>query len=200
VSPYGSRRAAGSRIDPAAAPPQQQRQPARAPLPRPAPSCKFRQSDADDRRRPPAAPRPVFRKQRQCRGRAAPSSKTAIDRRHANSCVSLILARYSTCAAHASPATRVFRPNAPVAVLLAILPRGLCSARHDGRQLRHIGDPEIGLVGTTADFRSPGPSTPCCHHLLGKIAEWGRIGEVRLGFAAGVAAGATGAIGEGGLL
>src|SRR6516162_7408855 len=42
-------------------------------------------------------------------GRAAPSSKTSIDRRHANSCESLISPRYSTCrCTMRPPATRVF--------------------------------------------------------------------------------------------
>src|SRR5205807_8921016 len=43
------------------------------------------------------------------RGCAAPSSNTAIDRRHANSCVSLISPRYNTCRCTTRPpATRVF--------------------------------------------------------------------------------------------
>src|SRR5438552_6790731 len=42
-------------------------------------------------------------------GRAAPSSKTSIDRRHANSCVSLISPRHSTCRCTTRPPpTRVF--------------------------------------------------------------------------------------------
>src|SRR5271165_3185827 len=89
-------------------PPQQQRQPARAPLPRPA-QLQLRQLDADNRSVRQLSFAAVFRKQRQRAGCAAPSSKTAIDRRHANSCVSLISPRYSTCrCAMRPPATRMF--------------------------------------------------------------------------------------------
>src|SRR6266446_6102779 len=91
-------------------PPQQQRQPARAPLPRPA-QPQLRQLDVDDRGVRQQSFTAVLRKQRQREGlrRAAPSSKTSIDRHHANSCVSLISPRYSTCRCTTRPpATRVF--------------------------------------------------------------------------------------------
>ena len=46
---------------------------------------------------------------------------------------------------------------------------------------RHIGALRIDLVGTTADFRHPGPRRPLpLNHLLGENPETaGRIGEVR---------------------
>src|SRR5947209_2874245 len=70
------------------------------------------------------------------RGCAAPSSSTSIDRRHANSCVSLISPRYSTCRCTTRPrAVRVFSTTLTVAVLLAILPANLAAQEHDGRRL-----------------------------------------------------------------
>src|SRR5580693_8772321 len=88
--------------------PQHQRQPA-------APHCRGRRRRNSDNLTPTteaSASSPSTRSSANSdsvRRRAAPSSKTAIDRRHASSCVSLISPRYSTCRCTTRPpATRVF--------------------------------------------------------------------------------------------
>jgi hypothetical protein len=67
---------------------------------------------------------------------AAPSSKTAIDRRHANSCEIVDLAQIQHVPLHHAPAgDPLVLDNAPVAMLLAILPENFAAQEHDGRQL-----------------------------------------------------------------
>ena len=73
--------------------------------------------------------------------------------------------------------------NAPIAVLLAILPANFAAQEHDGRQLSGtLAAVRIDLVGTTADFRRSGPRHPLpLNHLPGENRGMvGRIGEVRL--------------------
>src|SRR5207245_8258607 len=102
--------------------PQRQRKPARAPLPWPA-QTQFRQSDADDRgvRRQPLDT--VFRKQRQC-----PQPRGAIfqnlDRPPPRQFLSIVdLTQIQHVPLHHAPAgDACVLDNAPVVMLLAILP------------------------------------------------------------------------------
>src|SRR3954463_5278523 len=73
------------------------------------------------------------------RGCTAPSSSTSIERRHANSCVSLISPRYSTCRGTTRPGDARVLDNAPVAVLLAILPANFAAQDMMAADYRHIG-------------------------------------------------------------
>jgi hypothetical protein len=70
------------------------------------------------------------------RGCAAPSSKTAIDRRHAQFLRVVDLAQLQHVPLHHAPAgDPCVLDNAPVAGLLAILPANLAAQEQDGRQL-----------------------------------------------------------------
>ena len=116
-------------------PPQHQRQPACAPLPRPA-QPQFRQLYVDDRgvcQQPFAA---VLRKQRQRAGLRS----TVLQNRNRPPPRQLLrvvdLAEIQHVPLHHAPAAepRVL-DNAPIAVLLAILPASFAAQEHDGRQL-----------------------------------------------------------------
>src|SRR6266850_1240087 len=80
------------------------------------------------------------------RGCAAPSSTTAIDRRHANSCVSLISPRYSTwrCTTR-PPATRVFSTTLQYRCCLPSFRRTLQRKNMMAANYRHIGGGENRL-------------------------------------------------------
>jgi hypothetical protein len=115
--------------------PQHQCQPARAPLPWPT-QTQFRQSDADDRsiRQQPLAT--VFRKQRQClRPRGAILQN--LDRpppRQFLRIVDLTEIQHMPLY-HAPTGDAGVLDNAPIAMLLAILPADFAAQEHDGRQL-----------------------------------------------------------------
>src|SRR5215471_20556441 len=80
------------------------------------------------------------------RGCAAPSSKTSIDRRHANSCVSLISPRYSTCRCTTRPpATLVFSTTLQERCCLPSFPRTLQRKNMMAANYRHIGGGENRL-------------------------------------------------------
>jgi hypothetical protein len=115
--------------------PQRQRQPARAPLPWPA-EPQPRQLDADDRcvRQQPFAV--VFGKQRQ-RPRSRHAILHNLDRappRQLLGAVDLAQVQHVPLHHAATGDTRVL-DNAPVAMLLAILPAVLVAQEHDGREL-----------------------------------------------------------------
>src|SRR6202022_489830 len=134
ASPYGSRPAAWTRTDRAAAR-ATAAAPASTPLPRPA-QLQFRQLDADDRgvRQQPFTA--VLRKQRQ-RARLRGAVLDHRDRPPPRQFLRVVdLAQVQHVPLHHSPAAdpRVL-DNAPVAVLLAILPANLAAQEHDGRQL-----------------------------------------------------------------
>src|SRR5215469_16474702 len=80
------------------------------------------------------------------RGRAAPSSKTSIDRRHANSCESLISPRYSTCRCTTRPpATRVFSTTLQERCCLPSFRRTLQRKNMMAANYRHIRGGENSL-------------------------------------------------------
>jgi len=122
-------------------PPQHQCQPARAPLSRPA-QPRLRESDPDDprvtpgdgvRQQPLAA---VFGKQRQ-RPRAGLAILENLNRPPPRQLLRIVdLAQLQHVALHHAAVgnPRVFN-NAPVAMLLAILPANLETQEHDGREL-----------------------------------------------------------------
>jgi hypothetical protein len=116
-------------------PPQHQRQPARAPLSRPAQS-QFRKFDPDDGgvRQQPFAP--VFGKQRQG-SRPGLAIRHDLDRPPPRQFLRIVdLAEVQHVALHHPPTGYARVPNnAPAAVLLAILPANFRAQEHDGRQL-----------------------------------------------------------------
>jgi hypothetical protein len=115
--------------------PQHQCQPTRAPLPW-STQTQFRQSDADNRgvRQQPLDA--VFRKQRQRPGLRGAILQN-LDRPPPRQLLRVVdLTQVQHVALHHTPAgdPRVL-DNAPVAVLLAILPANFAAQEHDGRQL-----------------------------------------------------------------
>jgi hypothetical protein len=115
--------------------PQQQRQPACAPLPWPA-QLQLRQLDVDDRGVRQHSGAAVFRKQRQ-RPRLWGAFLEHLDRpppRQLLGVVDLTQVQHVPLH-HAPPGDPRVLDNAPVAVLLAILPANLATQEHDGRRL-----------------------------------------------------------------
>src|SRR6202011_5826179 len=101
----------------------------------------------------------VFRKQRQC-----PRPRGAIlqnlDRPPPSQFLSVVdLTQIQHLPLQHAPAgDACVLDNAPIAMLLAILPADFATQEHDGRQLSaYWRRRDIDLVGTTADFRAFGP-------------------------------------------
>src|SRR5467141_4339506 len=116
-------------------PPQQQRKPTRAPLPRPA-QPQLRQLDADDRNVRQQSFTAVLRKQRQRAGLrgAILQYRDRPPPRQFLRVVDLAEVQHVPLH-HAPPGDPRVLDNAPVAVLLAILPANFAAQERDGRQL-----------------------------------------------------------------
>src|SRR5712671_3897980 len=103
------------------------------------------------------------------RGCAAPSSTTAIDRRHANSCVSLISPRYSTwrCTTR-PPATRVFSTTLQYRCCLPSFRRTLQRKNMMAANYRHIGGLENRLGRHYSRFLPFRPTAPLAAQSLAR--------------------------------